>query len=57
LWGNLKFGDENIVGNHGQGDAMDWVDCHTTLVCNLFPKQVRKGNRPNIQLGTFSFLV
>ena len=55
VWGNLDLGDENIVGNHGQGDAMDWTDGYLTLVCNLFAEQVRKGNRPNTHLNNVGF--
>lgn len=55
VWGNLDLGDENIVGNHGQGDAMDWTDWYTTLVCDLFAEQVRKGNRPNTHLNNVGF--
>ena len=36
-------------------DAMDWIDCHTTLVCNLFAEQVRKENGPNTHLNNVGF--
>jgi hypothetical protein len=39
----------------GQGDAMEWTDEHTTIVCQLFAQQVSKGNRPNTHLNSVGY--
>lgn len=38
-----------------QGDPIDWNDANTTLICNLFAKQVNKGNRPNNHLNSVGY--
>ena len=39
----------------GQGDSMEWIDEHTTIVCQLFAQQVVKGNRPNTHLNSVGY--
>ena len=34
---------------------MEWNDEYTALVCKLFAKQVRKGNRPNTHLNNVGY--
>ncbi|KAG2481129.1 hypothetical protein PVAP13_1KG199325 [Panicum virgatum] len=46
--GNKKSRDD-------EGDQMAWNDEHTALVCKLFAKQVRKGNRPNTHLNNVGY--
>nr|XP_025882369.1 L10-interacting MYB domain-containing protein isoform X2 [Oryza sativa Japonica Group] len=34
---------------------MEWIDEHTTIVCQLFAQQVVKGNRPNTHLNSVGY--
>ncbi|XP_022682469.1 L10-interacting MYB domain-containing protein-like [Setaria italica] len=38
-----------------EGDMMDWTDAYTSIVCNLFAEQVKKGNRPNTHLNSVGY--
>lgn len=34
---------KKCCANHGQGDAIDWTDEYTTLVCKFFANKLEKG--------------
>ncbi|XP_022681408.1 circumsporozoite protein-like isoform X3 [Setaria italica] len=38
-----------------QGDSIEWTDANTTIICSLFAKQVKKGNRPNTHLNSVGY--
>jgi hypothetical protein len=38
-----------------RGDYIDWNEDNTTLVCQLFVEQKRKGNRPNTHLNNVGY--
>ncbi|CAO2192982.1 unnamed protein product [Urochloa humidicola] len=48
----LRRGKKKAVDT---GDAIDWTEANTTLICNLFAKQVNKGNRPNTHLNSVGY--
>ncbi|CAN6371487.1 unnamed protein product [Urochloa humidicola] len=37
------------------GDAIDWNDTNLSIICSLFAKQVKKGNRPNTHLNAVGY--
>ncbi|XP_034593565.1 L10-interacting MYB domain-containing protein-like [Setaria viridis] len=37
------------------GDSIEWIDANTTIICSLFAKQVKKGNRPNTHLNSVGY--
>ncbi|XP_022681810.1 L10-interacting MYB domain-containing protein-like [Setaria italica] len=37
------------------GDSIEWTDANTTIICSLFAKQVKKGNRPNTHLNSVGY--
>lgn len=34
---------------------MDWTDVYTSIACNLFAEQVKKGNRSNTHLNSVGY--
>jgi hypothetical protein len=46
---------EILLYYHGQGDAIDWNDTNLSIICSLFAKQVKKGNRPNTHLNSVGY--
>ncbi|XP_012699059.1 uncharacterized protein LOC105913745 [Setaria italica] len=37
------------------GDSIEWTDANTMIICSLFAKQVKKGNRPNTHLNSVGY--
>ena len=46
---------EMLLIYHGQDDAIDWSGTNTSIICSLFAKQVKKGNRPNTHLNSVGY--
>ena len=46
---------EMLLIYHGQDDAIDWSGMNTSIICSLFAKQVKKGNRPNTHLNSVGY--
>ena len=38
-----------------QSDAVEWNDTNTRIICSLFDKQVKEGNRPNTHLNSVGY--
>ncbi|XP_034595288.1 uncharacterized protein [Setaria viridis] len=50
--GNEKASKRNAPDT---GDSIEWTDANTTIICSLFAKLVKKGNRPNTHLNSVGY--
>nr|TKW09620.1 hypothetical protein SEVIR_6G115200v2 [Setaria viridis] len=55
LGGASRAAPAGLARRPPPGDSIEWTDANTTIICSLFAKQVKKGNRSNTHLNSVGY--